>query len=69
MVKIVNRRLINPKCSLFFLFLSVKQQLWLTGKKAKPSYLYAIIGISLVLFLLGTLGWLVINGRALSTCI
>jgi len=37
-----------------------------TGKKAKPSYLYAIIGISLVLFLLGTLGWLVINGRGLS---
>lgn len=37
-----------------------------TGKKAKPSYVYAIIGISLVLFLLGTLGWLVINGRALS---
>lgn len=26
----------------------------------------AIIGISLVLFLLGTLGWLVLNGRALS---
>lgn len=37
-----------------------------TGKKSKPSYVYAIIGISLVLFLLGTLGWLVINGRALS---
>lgn len=37
-----------------------------TGKKAKPSYIYAIVGISLVLFLLGTLGWLVINGRSLS---
>lgn len=36
------------------------------SKKAKPSYVYAIIGISLVLFLLGTLGWLVINGRGLS---
>ncbi len=35
-------------------------------KKAKPSYIYAIIGISLVLFLLGTLGWLVLNGRTLS---
>src|SRR4028119_699099 len=35
------------------------------GKKSKPSYLYAIIGVSLVLFLLGTLGWLVINGRSL----
>jgi cell division transport system permease protein len=37
-----------------------------TGKKSKPSYVYAIIGISLVLFLLGVLGWLVINGRGLS---
>jgi cell division transport system permease protein len=36
------------------------------GKKSKPSYLYAIIGVSLVLFLLGTLGWLVINGRSLT---
>ncbi len=36
------------------------------GKKAKPSYFYAIMGVSLVLFLLGILGWLVINGRALS---
>ena len=37
-----------------------------SGKKAKPSYIYAIIGISLVLFLLGTLGWLVLNGRTLT---
>lgn len=37
-----------------------------TNKKAKPSYTYAIVGISLVLFLLGTLGWLVINGRGLT---
>lgn len=36
------------------------------GQKSKPSYLYAIIGVSLVLFLLGTLGWLVINGRGLT---
>jgi cell division transport system permease protein len=35
-------------------------------QKSKPSYIYAIIGVSLVLFLLGTLGWLVINGRGLS---
>lgn len=34
--------------------------------KRTPSYIYSIIGISLVLFLLGTLGWLAINGRALS---
>ncbi len=35
-------------------------------KKSTHSYIYAIIGVSLVLFLLGTLGWLVINGRALT---
>lgn len=34
--------------------------------KKAPSYFYSIIGISLVLFLLGTIGWLVINGQALS---
>lgn len=34
--------------------------------KKTPSYIYSIIGISLVLFLLGTIGWLVINGRSLS---
>ena len=37
-----------------------------TGKKAKPTYINAIMGVALVLFLLGILGWLVINGRALS---
>lgn len=36
------------------------------SKKAKPSYIYAIIGISLVLFLLGTLGWLVLDGRTIT---
>lgn len=36
------------------------------GKKSKPSYVYAVIGVSLVLFLLGTLGWMVINGRGLT---
>jgi len=37
-----------------------------TGKKAKPTYFNAIMGVALVLFLLGVLGWLLINGRALS---
>lgn len=36
------------------------------GKKAKPSYFNAIMGVALVLFMIGVLGWLVINGRALS---
>ena len=37
-----------------------------TGKKAKPTYFNAIMGVALVLFLLGLLGWLLINGKALS---
>lgn len=37
-----------------------------TGQKSKASYVYAIIGVSLVLFLLGTLGWLLLNGRGLT---
>lgn len=37
-----------------------------TRQKSKPSYINAIIGVSLVLFLLGVLGWLVINGRGLT---
>ncbi len=37
-----------------------------TGKKAKPTYFNAIMGVALVLFLIGVLGWLLINGRALS---
>lgn len=35
-------------------------------KKSKPSYFYAIVGVSLVLFLLGVLGWLIIYGRGLT---
>lgn len=35
-------------------------------RTSKPSYVYSIIGVSLVLFLLGILGWLMLNGRALS---
>lgn len=34
-------------------------------KKTKPSYFYAIVGVSLVLFLLGTLGWFMLNSRGL----
>lgn len=37
-----------------------------TGKKSKPTYFNAILGVALVLFILGILGWLVINGRSLS---
>ena len=36
------------------------------SKKSKPTYLYAIIGVSLVLLLLGILGLIVINGRSLT---
>lgn len=36
------------------------------SKRSKPTYFNVILGVALVLFLLGVLGWLVINGRALS---
>jgi cell division transport system permease protein len=36
------------------------------GKKSKPTYFNAIMGVALVLFLIGVLGWLLINGRALT---
>lgn len=32
-----------------------------SSKRSKPSYLYAIIGVSLVLFLFGIVGWLFLN--------
>ena len=35
-------------------------------KKGKATYAYSIIGVALVLFLLGSLGWLVINAGQLS---
>jgi cell division transport system permease protein len=36
-------------------------------KKSKPSYFMAILGVALVLFILGILGWLVINTSKLET--
>lgn len=36
------------------------------ANKSKASYTFSIIGVSLVLFLLGTMGWIVINGRGLA---
>jgi cell division transport system permease protein len=35
------------------------------AKRSTPSYLMAIVGVSLVLFLLGILGWIVINANKL----
>jgi cell division transport system permease protein len=37
-----------------------------SAKKSKPSYLYSIVGVALVLFLLGTLGLVVIHANKLS---
>jgi cell division transport system permease protein len=34
--------------------------------KSKASYTFSVIGVSLVLFLLGTMGWIVINGNSLA---
>jgi cell division transport system permease protein len=36
-----------------------------SSKKGKPSYVMSIIGVTLVLFLLGLVGWLVINASQL----
>ena len=37
-----------------------------SSKRGKPSYVMSIIGVTLVLFLLGIVGWLVINANKLS---
>lgn len=37
-----------------------------SAKKSKPSYIYSIFGVTFVLFLLGTLGLIVINANKLS---
>jgi cell division transport system permease protein len=53
----------------FLLFLSnlYMEQLESTKvNKGKATYIYSIIGVALVLFLLGSLGWLVINAGQLS---
>lgn len=36
-----------------------------TTKRGKPSYFMSILGVTLVLFLLGLIGWLIINTRTL----
>lgn len=38
----------------------------MAANKSKASYTFSIIGVSLVLFLLGTMGWIVINGSSLA---
>lgn len=41
------------------------QQSKAAARRGKPSYIMSIIGVTLVLFLLGIVGWLVINGNRL----
>src|SRR5215475_8346572 len=36
-----------------------------SAKRSTPSYFMAIVGVSLVLFLLGILGWIIINANKL----
>ena len=36
-----------------------------SAKRSSPSYIMAIVGVSLVLFLLGILGWIIINAHKL----
>jgi len=35
-------------------------------KRAKPSYIYSIIGVALVLFMMGIMGWIFLNFREVS---
>ncbi|MBL7767070.1 MAG: hypothetical protein JNJ58_13300 [Chitinophagaceae bacterium] len=46
--------------------MSTEQVITPKVKKGKATYIYSIIGVALVLFLLGALGWLVINAGQLS---
>src|SRR6476660_5764270 len=34
-----------------------------SAKRGKPSYIYAIIGVALILFLFGIVGWIFLNIR------
>ena len=36
-----------------------------SAKRSQPSYFMAILGVSLVLFILGILGWIIINANKL----
>ena len=38
-----------------------------SGKRGKPSYFMSILGVTIVLFLLGIIGWLVINANKLGS--
>lgn len=40
-----------------------------SAKRSKPSYFMAILGVTLVLFIVGVLGWLVLNSRKLEQVI
>ena len=36
-----------------------------SSKRSKPSYIYSIVGVALVLFILGILGWIFLNFKSL----
>jgi cell division transport system permease protein len=36
-----------------------------SAKRSKPSYFMSILGVTLVLFIVGVLGWVVLNSRKL----
>lgn len=57
-------------CKRLFLLLSKKEQRMAqfgkaSSQRGKPSYFMSILGVTLVLFLLGIIGWLVINANKL----
>ncbi len=38
-----------------------------SARRSKPSYLYTVIGVALVLFILGVMGWIFLNFRQVAT--
>ena len=34
-------------------------------KRSKPNYIYSIVGVAIVLFIMGIMGWLILNLHAI----
>lgn len=53
----------NPKFAAYkpFKFFSMAQFGKSAGKRSKPSYIYSIIGVAIVLLIMGIMGWIFLN--------
>ncbi len=38
-----------------------------SSKRSKPSYIYSIVGVALVLLIMGILGWIFLNFKSAGT--